>query len=308
MKILLMGIAGGLARQVTYRLRERGHEIFGIDRRPWRDAPKGVDVYELDLRKRATEDIFRRRRPDCVIHMATVNALTASGEERSRINLGGTRAVFEYSLGYGVLQTVFVGRHTYYGAAADSPLYHTEDEPPQALGTYPELADLVAADLYAANALWRSPELCTTVLRLCYTLGPTRQGTLATFLKPHRVPLVLGYDPMFQFLYEADAVAAIVLAVEKKQRGIFNVAGPNPLPLSTIIKETGRVPLPLPEPLLTRMMGRFGLPELPRGALEHIKFPILVDAKAFRQATGFHHEVDEVETLRRYHALDLEVR
>jgi UDP-glucose 4-epimerase len=115
--------------------------------------------------------------------------------------------------------------------------------------------------------------------------------------------MVLGYDPLFQFLWESDAVDALVLAVEKKLRGVFNVAGPPPLPLSTIVRETGRRPVPLPEPVLRGMLGRFGFPALPRGALEHIKFPIVVDAKAFTAATGFSWAVNEVDALARFRAI-----
>lgn len=306
MKVLIIGIAGALARDVTRVMLERGHAVHGIDRRYWPDAPAGVTVNTVDVRKRAAEDVFRKVKPDCVIHMATVNALTMTGEERSRLNLGGTRAVFEHCQTYGTPQVVFVGRHTFYGAAAESPLYHTEDEPPQALGTFPELADLVAADLYAGNALWRIPAMSTSVLRLCYTLGPSRTGTLATFLRGRRVPMVLGYDPLFQFLHEHDAAEAIVLAAEKQLRGIFNVAGPPPLPLATIIRHTGRTPLPLPEPLMRRLNGRLGLPLLPAGALDHIKFPIVMDARAFASKTGFVHRISEVDTLRRYRQLGLD--
>jgi UDP-glucose 4-epimerase len=232
--------------------------------------------------------------------MATVNALSSSGEERARINLGGTRSIFDHSVNHGVKHVVFVGRHTYYGATADSPLYHTEDEPPQGMGRFPELADLVAADLFAANMLWRQPKLTTTILRLVYTLGPSQTGTLASFLKGKRVPMVLGFDPLFQFLDEGDAARAIALAAVKTLRGIFNVAGPPPVPLSTIVRQTGRTPIPMPEPLLAGLLGRFGFPPLPRGALEHIKFPIVVDGKAFREAAGFTHEVSEVVALREY--------
>ena len=89
---------------------------------------------------------------------------------------------------YGVEHVVFVGRHTYYGAAADSPLFHVEDEPPMGLASFPQLADLVAADLYAGSALWRYSSFVTTVLRMVYTLGSTGHGTLATFLRGARVP------------------------------------------------------------------------------------------------------------------------
>src|SRR2546425_374086 len=137
------------------RLLDAGHRVIGIDPRGWPGAPAEIELHAVDIRKRAAEDVFRRHRPDAVIHMATISALLADAEERYRINLGGTRAVFEHCANYGVRQLVFVGRHTYYGAGPDAPLYHTEAEPPQELGAYPELADLVAADLYAANALWR---------------------------------------------------------------------------------------------------------------------------------------------------------
>ena len=298
-----MGIAGGLGRALALCLQQHGHSVVGVDKRSWRDAPKEIEVHEVDLRKRAAEDVFRKKKPDCVVHMATVTSLTAPGEEHYRINLGGTRAVFEHAQTYGVGHVIFVGRHTFYGAAADLPLYHLEEDPPMALESFPELSDLVAADLLASTALWRTPKQITTVLRMVYTLGPSKQGTLASFLRGSRVPLVLGYDPLFQFLYEADAVEALRLAVEKKPRGVFNVAGPPPVPLGTIARETGRKTLPLPEQVLHRLSGRFGFPRLPRGVLEHLKFPVVVDARAYAKATGFKAEVDEVETLRRYRAL-----
>jgi len=295
MRVLIPGAAGALASQVALRLKDAGHEVIGIDVRRWVDAP--IEFYQLDIRKRAAEDVFRRRRPDAVIHMATVSALAAGTEERQRINLGGTQALFDACRTWGVKQMVFVGRHTYYGAAADAPLYHTEEEPPRALDEFPELADLVAADLYAANALWRIPDLTTSVLRVCYTLGTPRAGTLATYIAGRRVPTILGYDPLFQFMHEDDVVTAIVLALEKRLRGVFNIAGPHPVPLSMLIRHAGRTPVPLPEMLLARLLGRRGFPQLPPGALGHLKYSLVIDGSAFRNATGFDPLYDEVETV-----------
>src|SRR5690606_36314723 len=229
---------------------------------PFRDAPRGVEIHELDIRKRAAEDVFRRVRPNAVIHMATVTHLVVQSEDRYRINLGGTRAVFEHSAAYGVEHVVFVGRHTFYGAAADSPLFHTEDEPPMGLSSFPELADLVAADLYAGSALWRDPALVTSVLRFVYTLGPTGHGTLATFLRGARVPTLLGYDPLFHFMHERDVVEALCLALAKRPRGVFNVSGPQPVPLSMVVRESGRTRIPLPEVVFHVALGRFRLPKL----------------------------------------------
>ena len=53
--------------------------------------------------------------------MATVTHVKTHSDDRYRINLGGTKAVFDFCHRYGVKQAIFVGRHTYYGAAPDSP-------------------------------------------------------------------------------------------------------------------------------------------------------------------------------------------
>ena len=110
------------------------------------------------------------------------------------------------------------------------------------------LADLVAADLFAGTALWRWPEIATSVLRLVYTLGPSRRGTLAAYIGKRRVPTVMGFDPLFQFMHEQDAARAIALALDKDLHGVYNVAGPSPVPLSLLCRETGRVRVPIPEP------------------------------------------------------------
>jgi len=302
MKILIPGIAGKMGQLVTHKLVAQGHEVWGIDRRPWPDPPDGVILHNVDLRKRAAEEVFRRMRPEVVVHMATVSHLAAHGEERYRLNLEGTRAVFDHCHSYGVRHAVFAGRHTYYGAAADAPLYHTEDEPPRGLDRFPELADLVSADLYAGSALWRHPDLATSVLRLCYTLGPTGHGTLAGYLRGSHVPCVLGFDPLYQFMHERDVVTAFSKTVAARLRGVFNVAGPQPVPLSVAVRETGRRLVPLPEFLFARVLGRFGFPKLPRGALGHLKYPVVIDSSAFRCATGFVPEVDEAATLHEFAA------
>ncbi|MFY1831495.1 SDR family oxidoreductase [Myxococcus fulvus] len=301
MRVLIPGISGGIARKLALRLKKAGHEVAGVDIRPWDTAQEAdIQVFRGDVRKRVAEDVFRRWRPDAVVHMATVTAFTVPGAERGRINLDGTKAVFDHCAAHGVKQLLFVGRHTFYGAAPDSPLYHSEDEPPRALEAIPELADLVAADLYAATALWRLPEVTTAVLRLPYTLGAPGTGTLASFLKGRRVPLVLGYDPLFHVLQEEDVVTALQLALEKKIRGIFNVAGPPPIPLSVIVRETRRTAVPLPSQVLSFLLGRAGFPRLSVGALDHLRYPIVVDNRRFLEATGFEYRHSVADTLRIY--------
>ena len=300
MKVLITGISSAIGRLLTRSLLKEGYQVLGIDRRPWPDAPRGCEVLRADIRKRPAEDMFRKHEPDAVIHMATVSHFTTTFEERYRINLGGTRRVFDHCNNYNVKQVIFVGRHTVYGAMPDAPMYHHEDDPPLGGSTFPELADLVGADMYAASVLWRWPEMKTVVLRFVYTLGESRYGNLARYIGAKRVPTVLGFDPLFQFIHEQDCINAIVVALKNQLRGVFNVSGPQPVPLSLVCRETGSNAVPVPEPLFGVMMGRFGFAKLPAGAINHIKYPIIIDDKRFRDATGFNHEFDEVQTMKAF--------
>ena len=84
MKVLVPGLSGRLGKMLAERLIELGHDVIGIDRRPFREKPEGVEMHEIDIRKRAAEDVFRRVRPDAVIHMATVTHLIMQSEDRRK--------------------------------------------------------------------------------------------------------------------------------------------------------------------------------------------------------------------------------
>ena len=304
MKILVTGNASPIGKRFVEILLGRGHVVIGLDRRGFWHSEKFPEDkfkhYQCDVRKRAAEDVFRKEKPKGVIHLATVSHLQHLKERGQRMNLGVTQKIVEFSHRYGVKTLAFVGRHTFYGAEPDSPLYHKEIEPPSMSSGLPALSDLVAADLYAGSALWRYPKIATSVLRICYTLGESKSGTLASFLKGPKVPTFLGYDPLFQIIHEEDAMNAVATAVEKNLRGVYNVAGPPPSPLSVVIRETGRERVTLPKALMGIAMGTFGLSKLPRGAWDHIRFPVLIDDSEFKKATGFEYKFDEAMILNQF--------
>ena len=63
MKLAITGISGGLGQKVARLLTEKDHQVIGIDPRPWPNRPNRVQLYPVDIRKRAAEDVFRKERP-----------------------------------------------------------------------------------------------------------------------------------------------------------------------------------------------------------------------------------------------------
>ena len=296
--VVVTGASGSFGRVAVRWLASRGHRVEAVDLHDGGTLPPNVELHRLDVRKRGFEDLVRRVRPHALIHLAMVRRFGRDAEERHRINFEGTAKVFEVGRAHGVGKMVFVSRATVYGAMSDQPQFVTEEHPPAAGRIFPEIQDLIAADLYVSGMLWRHPEVETVLLRPVNVLGPSVRTLLNRYLGRRRVFTVLGFDPIQQVLHEDDLGLAFEHALVSGVRGVFNVTGPGEVPLHVLIEEAGATAVPLPEAFIDLVKGRLGFPLIPKGALEYLKFPCTVDGTRFREASGFEPAHDLVATLR----------
>lgn len=297
-EIVVTGASGSFGRVAVRWLAEQGHGVHAVDLHDHEGLRAGVPLHRFDVRKRGFEDLVRKVRPRAIVHLAMVRRFGRAAAERHRINFEGTAKVFEVGRRLGVDKMIFCSRATIYGALPDQPQFVTEEHPPSAARTFPEMSDLVAADLYVSQMLWRYPDVETVLLRPVNVLGPSVQTLLNRYLGRGRVFTVLGFDPMQQVLHEDDLGLAFEHALARGVRGVFNVTGPGEVPLSVLIEEAGASAVPLPEALVTVLRGRLGFPEIPAGAMEYLKYPCTVDGTRFREETGFAPRHDLVGTLR----------
>lgn len=285
-RVLVTGASGGSGRVVVRYLSARGYEVHAVDRRPPPEI-EGVTGHTADVLKRSFDEVLRRVQPDSVVHMAMIRRFERSSAERHRVNLEGTARVIELSLAAGVRKLVFASRATVYGALPDQAQFLTEKHPPAAGRMEAGMADLVAADLYACGMLWRHNEAELVVLRLVNIVGPTMNSLLQRYLRRERVFAVAGFDPVYQVIHEEDMARAVEHALAPGLRGVWNVTGPGEIPLSVLIEQSGAQRVPLPEPLISVLRGRFGFPKIPSGAIAFLKHPCTVDGAHFAKRTGF---------------------
>ena len=288
-KVLITGIAGGQGRLLARRLRER-YEVCGVDRMPWEGAPRGIQVHLVDIRKKKFEDVIRTEQPSAIVHMGFIRHFRTSPRERYDVNVRGTKQLLDHCVAHGVKNLVVFSSSYVYGAFPENPFYMDEDAPLSASRSYPEIRDLVEVDTLASAFLWRYPHIRTCVLRPVNVLGYYVHSMIGQYLRERRVPTVLGFDPMMQFIHEEDVSDAIGLALEQGLQGVFNVAGPGEVPLHTAIRETGGTARAIPEiimrPLFAQLF-RFGVIPYPPGAIDYLKYPVTVSGARFVEATGF---------------------
>ncbi len=113
---------------------------------------------------------------------------------------------------------------------------------------------------------------------------------IGQYLRERRVPTVLGFDPMMQFIHEEDLSEAVALALERGLQGVFNVAGPGEVPLHTAIEQSGGNKIAIPEPIMRPLferLFRWGMLPYPAGAIDYLKYPVTVSGTRFVEATNF---------------------
>ena len=288
-KVLITGISGGQGRLLARRLLER-YEVCGVDVVDWEGAPQGVDVQVVDLRKKKFEDVIRRELPNAIVHMGFVRHFQASEDTRHDVNVRGTKQLLDHCVNHGVQNLVLLSSSYVYGAFPENPYYMDEDAPLSASRSYPEIRDLVEVDTLASAFLWRYSHIRTCVLRPVNVLGYYVHSMIARYMRQSRVPTVMGFDPMMQFIHEEDVSEAIALTREHGLQGVFNVVGPGEVPLHTAIKASGGSALSIPEPIMRPLFARLfklGMLPYPPGAIDYLKFPITLSGLRFVEATNF---------------------
>jgi UDP-glucose 4-epimerase len=148
---------------------------------------------------------------------------------------------------------------------------------------------LVALDMFCNTFFWRSPEIETVILRPVHIIGRI-DNAMSRYLRLERPWTMLGYDPMIQLLHIEDLITAMELALKPGVRGVYNIAGPAPTPLSYILDRLGRSPRTLPAPVARALLNlgwTLKLSDWPAPEIEHLQYVCMVDDALARRELGF---------------------
>jgi UDP-glucose 4-epimerase len=279
--VCITGIAGNLGKQLA-RLLHGETRIIGIDRRPFREAPHDVEHHALDIRKSRVDEVFRKARPEALIHLGIMHDPRMPRSEAHSFNVVGTHKILDTCVRHGVKKVVVLSSANAYGPRPDNSNFLPEETPLMAAARHSSVADLVEVDIYAQSFLWRHPEIDTVVLRPVHIVGPTVKNAPSNYLRLEHPLTVMGFDPMVQLIHVDDVCRALALALRPGVRGVYNVVGPGEVPLSAALRELGRSPIPVPGFLLrplVRQAFESHLISFPPDELDHIQYLCAVDGQ-----------------------------
>jgi UDP-glucose 4-epimerase len=244
----------------------------------------------VDIRKRKVEDVFRHHAVEALIHLGIMHDPRMPFSEAHSFNVLGTHKVLDLCVRHGVKKVVVLSSANVYGPLPDNSNFLTEDAPLMAADRYSDVRDLIELDMYAQSFMWKHPEIETVLLRPVNIVGPTVRNAPSNYLRLERPITVMGFDPMVQLIHEEDVARAMVLALRPGVRGVYNVTGPGEVPLSSVLRELGRSPIPIPHVLVRPLLRRAfeaGLSGFQPEEVDHIQYLCMVDGSRFARDAGW---------------------
>jgi UDP-glucose 4-epimerase len=198
-----------------------------------------------------------------------------------------------------VRKFVFKSSAHYYGAEQDDPGFFTESmgrpHPPR---TRIE-RDIIEAEATVADFAEKNPDVAVAILRFANVLGPTVRTAHARLLSLPVVPMILGFDPRYQFVYEDDVVSALEHVTADDIRGIYNVGADGVLAFSEVVGLLGKTYAPVLPPwgtgLAAAAFNRLGV-RIPPEMLQQLRFGRAIDNRKLK-ATGFRYRFTTRETV-----------
>ena len=294
--VALTGAASFLGRNLIGVLEEDAsvHRIVAIDVKAPDTAGSKTRLYEIDLTQPGSEvrlaEVFAAEEVDTVAHLAFLASPSHASAYAHELESVGTMRVTTACRSARVRKVIQWSTTLLYGALPTNPNFLAERHALRARTKEPFFADKIGAEHEAQRYAAKTSGAVVTILRTAPILGPTVQNYLTRYLARKIVPTMMGFDPLMQFLHEVDAIAAFKRAIDRDAPGVFNIVADGVLPLSTVVKLSSRLGVPIPHPIARVALDAAWvahLAEAPASFIDYLRFLCVADGDRARRELGF---------------------
>jgi UDP-glucose 4-epimerase len=268
--------------------------VVGIDtREPHYDLGR-ADFLKLDIRHSLIGKLVRSVGIDTVLHTSTtIDSFDLDPRRAHETNVIGTLNLLAGCAGEDspVRRIVLKSSAHVYGARHDQPAYLREDRRLDADSPHAFVRDVVEVESYIFDYAVRNPTVEVLILRFANSLNADEPQPLARYLDLDLVPTVIGFDPVLQLIHSDDCVEALRRGTLRGAAGAYNIAAPNPLPVSRLLDRVGKMHAPLIPPLglglSSQVLRRLGIAFLSPQLLDLLRFGRTLDTDRAASELGF---------------------
>jgi UDP-glucose 4-epimerase len=308
-RIAVTGTSSFLGARILRRLAELhgGERIVAIDIAAPPAALRGVRHALVDLTLPAADqrllEVFREDEVESVVHAAFFGEPRRDTAYAHELESIGTLNLAAAAAAAGVEQLVVRSFTAVYGAHGQNPNFLREEHPPRAQSPLQWVRDKLEAERHAQAYAERYPRLTVTLLRFAPLLGPGVRSFYARYFSRRVVSLLMGYDPLVQLLHPEDALEALLLALQARKPGVFNVAPRDTLSLRTAAHLADKLVVSVPHPVAyaaAELAWAAGVGVAPAGFVDYGRYPFVADGEKARRELGFVARYGSRESLEQY--------
>ena len=228
MRYLVTGGSGYLGRRLVAALSKRpdAERVAAADVTA-RELPAEVDYQTLDVRDPgAAQMVIGHEGPDVLVHMAAIVDPAADSNAVRDVNVGGTNNVLTAAASANVPHVIVVSSVAGYGPVDGGDSLVDETAPMRGDPGFDYARDAANADRLAQLWSARHTDRVTTIVRPCLVLGPSADNAVVRLWtqKPF-AGRVAPAERQVQFLHEDDMASALLTLIDRRQAGVFNLAG-----------------------------------------------------------------------------------
>lgn len=282
-------------------------KIVAIDIKSPPFSAKKLIYYNIDLTSPSAEaeltKVFKKEKVDILIHLAFLSNPIANIEWVHELESVGTFKVLNACFAAGIKRFVMWSTTMVYGAFPDNPNYLTEEHKKRGCPGFSFVEDKLEAEKTLFSFATKESDFRFTLLRTCTIVGPTVDNIFTSLFLQNFVPVVMGYDPLMQFIHEVDVIDVFKLVLDKDICGEFNVAADGVLPISEIMRLGNIVPIPIPYFIFKNVISFLWNGQLiryPVGFLNYMKYIFNVDNEKLRTIMGFTPKYSSIEAIKNY--------
>jgi UDP-glucose 4-epimerase len=294
MRYLITGGSGYIGSRLVDHLSGRSETdaIVVADLNPPASFRPKTTFAKLDVRdKAATQELLAREAPDCVVHLAFLLNPIHDEAAMYDVDVNGTQNVLEAASAAGVGQMLVTSSTTAYGAFADNPVPLSEDDPVRGAPDFSYARDKAEADRLCQLWALEHPERVMTIVRPCIVFGPDVDNYIVRLWlrQPFRADFGMA-DPPLQFVHVDDVAEALILLLEGRHSGSFNVAADGYLSVVEASDLIGLRARRVPYKAFKRfaeLLWKTRASEAPAGQLEFVIHPWVASNEKLKSTTGW---------------------
>jgi UDP-glucose 4-epimerase len=318
--VAITGPTGDIGRALLRQLDSEPEvdKVIGMARRPFNPAELGLtkteyrqgDILEPDSIAGLVDEA------DVLVHLAFM--ILGGHDETRRINLEGTRNVFEAAVSNGVKRFVYTSSVAAYGFHDENPQPLTEEVVPK--GTEEFYYSAQKAELERQlHRMVDGSDVEAYVFRPCVVAGQDaltlvdammkqlqlggRLPQITTFLNsvPFLKPVLPDPGAPFQLVHHDDVAQALVAAITGRgEPGIYNLAAEGTIQVSDLASALGWYSVPIPNlavEVTAELIGRVPFAPAELSWINALRVPVVMDTSKAREKLGWQPAHDTRETL-----------